>query len=54
MRKLLVVLGLLGLVAVGVVVAKKMRGEEDEFAAFSGAESFDAVPPTSVPDPSVN
>lgn len=40
MRKLLLVLGLLGVVAVAVVIVKKKHGG-DEYAV-SGAESFDA------------
>lgn len=41
MRKFLVVLGLLGIVAVAVVIVKK-KNAEDDYPAVSGAESFDA------------
>lgn len=41
MRKFLLVLGLLGIVAVAVVIVRKKKDAEDDYSV-SGAESFDA------------
>lgn len=42
MRKFLLVLGLLGIIAVAVVVVKKKHSAEADAASISGAESFNA------------